>query len=406
MRALVVAGLVVFHSAMVFAVGTSWFVNDPGPSIGFSAFLLWGSLWGMPLLFLVSGMGVCHAMRSRTAWRFAAERLGRLGIPFAAGLVLLVPPMFYLEQLARPGFHQPYGRFWLAFLNVPAIARGLLPHGNWTSGGIGFDPAHLWFLYVLLVFSLALLPLFGYLRGQHGTRLAGRIAGQAARHPLAMLAVAAVPVIVTEAVFGPDTSTGGWERLAYVFPFLYGFLIASDVRFESALSRVRWPAVAVAAAATVGLLGWTVAAGPGVVSGAEPGWSALQGLAGWTWLAAIVGFAAAFTARRRQAGTATPPAAPAREPRWQRAGGYANQAVLPFYLLHEPVIVAFAWIIVRWHAPILVKYPVLVAASFTATLVIYELGVRRYRITRLLSGMKTQDRVADGRPLQTGAAEG
>ena len=405
MRALVVAGLVIFHSAMVFAAGTSWFVNDPRPSIGFSAFLLWGSLWGMPLLFLVSGMGVRYAMRTRTAWRVAAERLGRLGIPFATGLVLLVPPMFYLAHLAQPGSHQPYGRFWLAFLNVRAIARGLLPQGHWTSGGAGFDPAHLWFLYVLLVFSLALLPLFGYLRGQHGTRLAGRVAGQAARHPLAMLAVAAVPVIVTEAVFGPDTSTGGWERLAYVFPFAYGFLIASDARFESALSRVRWPAVAVAAAATAGLLGWTVAAGPGVVSGAQPGWSALQGLAGWTWLAAIVGFAAAFTARR-QAGTATPLPAPAREPRWQRAAGYANQAVLPFYLLHEPVIVAFAWIIVRWHAPILVKYPALVAVSFTATLVIYELAVRRYRITRLLSGMKTPERVVDGRPLQTGVAEG
>src|SRR6516162_1104745 len=290
MRASVVAGLVVFHSAMVFAAGTSWFVNDPRPSIGFTVFLLWGSLWGMPLLFLVSGMGVRYAMRSRTAWAFAAERLGRLGIPFATGLVLLVPPMFYLERLAQPGFHQSYGRFWLAFVNVPAIARGLLPHGNWTSGGVGFDPAHLWFLYVLLVFSLVLLPLFRYLRGQHGTRLAGRVAGQAARHPLAMLAVAAVPVMVTEAVFGPDGSTGGWERLAYVFPFAYGFLIASDARFESALSRARWPAVAAAAAATAGLLGWAVAAGPGVMSGAVPGWSALQGLAGWTWLAAIAGF--------------------------------------------------------------------------------------------------------------------
>src|SRR5215472_12449980 len=181
MRALVVAGLVVFHSAMVF--GTSWFVNAPRPSIGFDVFLVWGSLWGMPLLFLVSGMGVRYAMRSRSAWAFATERLGRLGIPFLTGLVLLVPPMFYLEHLAHPGFHQPYWRFWLAFLNVPAIARGLLPRGNWTSGGVGFDPAHLWFLYVLLVFSLALLPLFQYLRGQHGTRLAGRVAEQAARHP-------------------------------------------------------------------------------------------------------------------------------------------------------------------------------------------------------------------------------
>src|SRR6516162_7646683 len=403
-RALVVAGLVVFHSAMVF--GTSWFVNAPRPSIGFTVFLLWGSLWGMPLLFLVSGMGVRYAMRSRTVWAFAAERLGRLGIPFATGLVLLVPPMFYLEHLAQPGFHQPYGRFWLAFWNIPAIAAGLLPHGHWASGGVGFDPAHLWFLYVLLVFSLALAPLFAYLRGPHGTRLTGRAAEHAARHPLATLAVAAVPLMVTEAAFGPDASTGGWERLAYVFPFAYGFLIASDARFESALARARWPAATVAVAATAGLLCWAAAAGPGVVSGAEPGWSALQGLAGWAWLAAITGFAAAFTARRGQTGTAAPRPAPAREPRWQRAAGYANQAVLPFYLLHEPVIVAFAWIIVRWHTPIVVKYPALVAASFTATLVIYELAVRRYRITRLLFGMKTPQRPADRPPLQPGAADG
>lgn len=404
-RGLVVAGLVVFHSAMVF--GTSWFVNVPRPSIGFGAFLLWGSLWGMPLLFLVSGMGVRYAMRSRTAGAFAAERLARLGIPFATGLVLLVPPMFYLGHLAHPGFHQPYGRFWLSFWNVPAIAAGLLPRGHWTTGGIGFDPAHLWFLYVLLVFSLALLPLFRYLLTPHGTRLAGRAAGLAARHPLAMLAVAGLPVMVTEAVFGPDGSTGGWERLAYVFPFVYGFLIASDARFEFALARVRWPAAAAAAAATVGLLGWAAAAGAGVVSGAVPGWSALQGLAGWAWLAAIAGFAVAFTARRRHTGTATAPTAPAREPRWQRAAGYANQAVLPFYLLHEPVIVAAAWIIVRWHAPIGVQYPALVAVSFAATLAVYELAVRRYRPTRFLFGMKpTASTPRMGPPFQTGAAEG
>ena len=80
--------------------------------------------------------------------------------------------------------------------------------------------------------------------------------------------------------------------------------------------------------------------------------------------------------------------------------------MLPFYLLHEPVIVAVAWIIVRWHAPVLVKYPVLVAASFTATLLIYELAVRRYRITRLLFGMKPASAPqADDRPGQARRAD-
>jgi len=208
---------------------------------------------------------------------------------------------------------------------------------------------------------------------------------------VATLAAAAVPVMATEAVFGPDVNTGGWERLAYVFPFLYGFVIAGDARFESALARARWPALAAAVAATAGLLAWAAAlraGGISVMTGAAPGWGALQGLAGWTWLVAIVGFGAAFTARRHTPGTGEPRAITAGEPWWRRAARYANQAVLPFYLLHEPVIVAFAWVIVRWHAPIGVKYLALVVVSFTATVVVYELAVRRYRPTRFLFGMK------------------
>jgi peptidoglycan/LPS O-acetylase OafA/YrhL len=404
MRALVVAGLVVFHSAVVFAAGASWFVKDPRPAVGFTVFLLWGSLWGMPLLFVVSGMGVRYAMRARSSAAFAAERLARLGIPFVTGLVLLVPPMFYLARLSQPGFSESYWRFWLSFVNVPAIAGGLLPRGSWASGGAGFDPAHLWFLYVLLVFSLALLPLLGYLAGPRGAPLVGRMAALTGRHPVTVLAAAAVPIMVTEAVFGPDVNTGGWERLAYVFPFLYGFLMAGDARFEAALTRARWPALAAALAVTVTLLAWAAvlnSRGISAMTSAVPGWSALQGLAGWSWIVAILGFAAAITARlRRPQGPASslPPAQ--HEPRWRRAARYGNEAVLPFYLLHEPVIVAAAYLIVRWHAPALAKYPALVAVSFAATLAIYELAVRRYRPTRLLFGMKPREASAANRSFE------
>ena len=36
MRVWAVAGLVVFHSAVVFPAGASWFVKDPRPSAGFA----------------------------------------------------------------------------------------------------------------------------------------------------------------------------------------------------------------------------------------------------------------------------------------------------------------------------------------------------------------------------------
>jgi membrane-bound acyltransferase YfiQ involved in biofilm formation len=74
--------------------------------------------------------------------------------------------------------------------------------------------------------------------------------------------------------------------------------------------------------------------------------------------------------------------------------------VLPFYVLHEPVIVAAAWIIIRFDAPTVVKYVALVIVSFTGTLLLYEMLVRRFRITRLLFGMKPasqQSRPISGR---------
>ena len=333
MRGFVVAGLVVFHSAVVFASGASWFVTDPRPSAGFTVFLLWGSLWGMPLLFLVSGMGARYAMRTRSAAAFARERLARLLVPFAFGLVVLVPPMFYIERLGQPGFHQPYWRFWLSFVNVPAIARGLLPRGSWTSGGVSFDPAHLWFLYVLLVFSVALLPLFAYLAGPRGRSLTGRLAGFAECHGAVVVLAAAVPMMAVEAVFGPDVNTGGWERVVYVFPFLYGFLIASDPRLEAALRRARWPALAAGCAAAGALVAWAGAlsgSGAGLGAGVPPGWSALQGLAGWAWIVAIMGFAGSITARRRHPqASADSRAAAAPEPGGSVPPGTATRPCCP-----------------------------------------------------------------------------
>jgi glucan biosynthesis protein C len=237
-----------------------------------------------------------------------------------------------------------------------------------------------------------LVPAFGYLRRPKGVRLVDRLAGLSERHPGLALLAAAVPVMVVEASLGPDRNTGGWERLAYICFFLYGYLLASDRRFEQTLRRLRWWALGWALLASVLL---AVAAkildpsGADVVSGVSPPVSAAQGLAGWLWTAAILGFAGTVAARLATARPAGSPAgSPATTPRWRRLAHYGNEAVLPFYLLHEPVIVAVAWVVVRWPAPLLVKYLSVVAASFILTLALYEGLVRRFQLARLLYGMK------------------
>ena len=44
--------------------------------------------------------------------------------------------------------------------------------------------------------------------------------------------------------------------------------------------------------------------------------------------------------------------------------------------------------VVQWEAGVLLKYVVIALASFAVTLLLYEFGVRRTRVTRFLFGMK------------------
>ena len=78
--------------------------------------------------------------------------------------------------------------------------------------------------------------------------------------------------------------------------------------------------------------------------------------------------------------------------RLPRAARYANEAALRFYLLHEPVIVAAAGLIVRLHALIAGKYAALVIVSFAATFGPYEALMRRFRLTRFLFGTKARSK--------------
>ncbi|WP_211264076.1 hypothetical protein [Streptosporangium amethystogenes] len=137
----------------------------------------------------------------------------------------------------------------------------------------------------------------------------------------------------------------------------------------------------------IGMPGFLVA---GDTPGADPftdltvlaiGVRTLYGMAGWCWLVAILG----LLDRRR--GT---PAAARDTPdgRGRRLYGYLATAALPLYVLHQPIVVAVAYGVVGWHAPIVVKYLVIVAASLALTVAAYDLLVRRTRVTRFLFGMR------------------
>jgi hypothetical protein len=70
---------------------------------------------------------------------------------------------------------------------------------------------------------------------------------------------------------------------------------------------------------------------------------------------------------------------------------YANEAVLPFYLFHQTVILVVGSFVVRWGMGILPKLLIVTVVSLPLILGAYELLVRRFDAVRFLFGMRPKE---------------
>jgi hypothetical protein len=93
-------------------------------------------------------------------------------------------------------------------------------------------------------------------------------------------------------------------------------------------------------------------------------------LVGWTWLLTVLGFG------MQNLNFNTP------------FLKYANEAVLPFYILHQTVIVILSYFMVSWAIPDWLKFILVLLGSFVVVMLIYEYLVRRHNVLRFLFGMK------------------
>lgn len=386
LRALVVLGLVFFHTALVFSPDDDFYVKNARTTDAVTVLAGFGVVWAMPMLFLVAGLGARHSIRRRGPGGFARERLLRLGVPLVFATAVLCPlPQWLRLRAADSGYDEPYGRFWARFLSV----RPDLADFPFVLEGDHFETGHLWFVVLLLAFCLLLAPVAARLAAG-----ADRVA-PALRRP-ALLLLPALPLAAVNALLGMEEGFAGWNRWAYLLFFVHGFALADDERVREATRR---------AAVPVGVLGVALFAGtaPGFVAGNDPftAWTpsalvtrALFGAAGWCWVIAILGLLDRPRRPRVRSGRSVGGV------RGVRGGilPYLAVAALPLYVLHQPVVVAFAYGVVGWSAPMAVKYAVIVAASLAVVLALYEYGVRRWAVTRFLFGMRPDPRTPPPAP--------
>jgi surface polysaccharide O-acyltransferase-like enzyme len=382
LRLLVIFGLIPIHAARIFD-DFDFYVRNPTPNMVFTVVVMLAALWAMPLLFLTSGMTLSYALRKRSPAAFVVERTKRLLVPFIFGVVVVIPPLTYIELLGKPGHHQSYWSFLPRFFDVrPAWDFPYVFAGRtWL-----FETAHLYFIYFLFVFSLLLLPLLLFLRRPRSKGAVDAIAAMLASPGVILLL--GIPIALLQGWLGAESS-GGWNRWVYFLAVLYGCLVAVDPRVMGSIVRQRWLALGAALTATLALLGWGLALDAAGVDALEDGgiaiaWRMLMGVAGWSGVVAVLGISAALVAGRRAVGDL---AASRDEGRLARLGRYAQEAVLPIYVLHLTVVAAVGYVVVGWSTSSLVKYLTIVVVSFAGALLLFEL-VRRIQLARFLLGMR------------------
>ncbi len=67
---------------------------------------------------------------------------------------------------------------------------------------------------------------------------------------------------------------------------------------------------------------------------------------------------------------------------------YGQEAIVPFFVLHQPVIIAIAYFVVQLNAALVPKLLMVVIGSFLVSLALYQFVIRRVGVLRVAFGMK------------------
>lgn len=370
LRVIAIITLLFYHTGMIY-VSWGWHVKSAEHSRALEEVMRWLHRWRMPLLFFISGAGTFFALRHRTSGSYAGERFRRLFIPLVFGMFVVVPPQIYVEWLFRGRFAGTYLDFY------PEVFR-FQPYKDGGTGG-AFSWHHLWFICYLFFYSLLSIPIFRWLRRDAGQRLTDRIGWLLARPGGALWLV--VPLWLNDLALGgffPRETHGLIDDWAYfvqnLLLFWLGYVLTSRREFWQQLTDQRRMFVWATVVSTVLLYAARL-----LLTQAQYEGSVLirtvvsfNGLAlTWFSVLATVGYGYRYL-------NVNKPSLP-----------HLTQAVYPFYILHQTVIVLLGYWLLK-HADLGVwgGFWTISLASGALCIGVYWFLIRPIKPLRFVFGLK------------------
>jgi hypothetical protein len=356
---LAILAVFIYHTTRFFH-SEDWIIKNPGTYRGMDILETSLANWNLALIFAISGASLFFAVGKGSAGTFIKDKVLRLGVPFVVmGMILFGAWQTYLYHLT----HGEFKGFFFQF--IPFYFRP--DNFNWTG-------SHLWYLEMLFIFCVIFLPLFLWLKrgsGQHVLRRAGDFfASPRTIYLLVLPTILCLSLTDRESFLG-NTDWGGGSILSHATFFLSGFLIISHEGLQKNIQRFRWLSFALIPVLTITIFSLLLAFGePASGTLVSALGRALWGLWSWSWVLTILGFG------MKHLNFNNP------------VLSYANEAVLPFYILHQPVLLSVGYFVVQWAIPDTLKFILIDAISFAVIMTLYQSIVRRVNLLRFLFGMK------------------
>ncbi|NNJ85131.1 MAG: acyltransferase family protein, partial [Gammaproteobacteria bacterium] len=338
LRILVILILVPYHAAWMMAFVPE-FSQIPREGFGFTLMrvgVAFPYLWGMPLLFFISGAGTCLALGYRSPGDYIRERLLRLLVPLLAFMVFGAPLIAYFwpDMAAGRSLADYFTHFWPTGLQALYGNGVALP--KWW---------HLWFVAYLLCFSFLALPLFLFLREPVARAWVARLATVLDKKGFIFLA--GLPLAMAWGILSlkwPAASpkNASWTYFGYhLLLFLYGFLFCLEGKFQQIMARYLIPALLLGTGTAVGTVAM-MAHMPEHLMHTNIGYlaifSGLRGLSTWCWIVVLLGVAGQFLTTRN------------------RFLEYFNRASYPFYILHLILMSIVEYYVTQWNNGLMAEF--------------------------------------------------
>jgi peptidoglycan/LPS O-acetylase OafA/YrhL len=354
---MVILTVFIYHSARFFNLD-GWHVKNLTLSWRVDIWEQLLATWMMPMCFVISGMSVFYALGKGRVGGFIKDKILRLFIPLIVGIFTHSALQVYLERVSHSEFSGSFFDFY------PQYFEGLYGFG----GNFGWMGIHLWYVEMLFIFSLIFLPLFWLLTRGWGQRILSGLGNALAVPGLVILLTFPLTLILSFVDEGSPLGMdvfGGWGILSHAWFFLSGFVIGSNERLQQNIQRLRWVWLAGATVLTTVQVSNAIVSAPGGSFGLKH-----TDLLAYLWILTFLSWA------RQRLNFGTPRL------------GEANEAVLPFYILHQPVLLSIGYFVVGWAIPDLAKWAIIFVGSLVIIMAIYEYLVRRVNVLRVLFGMK------------------